>query len=162
IFQSGRGSVRRVGSTALVDGLACDVHAVDEELCVQDYDVEIAHGSVIYGPIITPITVGLEASVRASRVPAGFILAWAIRGKALWIPCAITTHAGPFEFVLEARIVGARRPATVVLEAGANSSERAIVPAGSFPSDGFWLPELSEQALLPDYDADESWPSKVV
>ncbi len=67
LVASGRGSVRRVGSTALRDGLVASLQTVDSERYVCDHEVEIAHGSVIYDPVPATRSDGLEAAVRAGR-----------------------------------------------------------------------------------------------
>jgi hypothetical protein len=51
----------------------------DERRCIQDWEVEIAHGGVIGAPIVRSVSTGLVASLRATRLRGATWLDLAIR-----------------------------------------------------------------------------------
>ena len=83
-------------------------------------------------------------------------------GKALWIPCCMTTLSGTSAVALVVRVVGPFRPAceSIALP-GKPGIEAAIVRAGAVRSFGFSGDGMTAESLPIDYVFPEAWPSVV-
>ena len=69
LVASGKGRVVRVGSSALADGVAAAIRSPVAETHVYDWEVEIAHGAVIFDPSVRIHETGLAVCARAARAP---------------------------------------------------------------------------------------------